>query len=252
MRFIAAVLIVVFVVGGAPVGAGPAPSPASADPAITAAADRATEAAARLAVLAEAIAPAGKVPRQSDPTVAGLLAAVLNTDLLKTRKPSLADLAAVTAWGNAIVSVTNIYAASAQELARLGRGEKAAPSDTRSYIALAPELGRLLDASFVLQNAAVRIVVTDKSVTEADLFYARLAMVTVIAGNLEMISPDGLDPAWRLARLQALQAEVQLASAVLLAADCKTVRDTAASTARKVGDPTLTARLKIYSDALKC
>ncbi len=226
----------------------------SGDPQVVAATDAAAKAAASFATLAKDSATTGKVPRLTDPAAAPVINAVFNVEVLKGKTLGEGDLKPLSDWSLAAVNVGNTYILAGTGVTDPTKiDDKAATRINENTVAYAEELGRYLDAQLVLQSSLARIAAAKKaSAPQSALDQMASGLTQLTSGAIETLATDGLTPAWRQARVDAMTVAAPSIALLLKAEQCRSLHDTADSVAADVKDNALSDRLKAFNTALKC
>jgi hypothetical protein len=229
----------------------------AADSDVTAAAKKATKAAADFAVLAKDSAQTGKVPRQSDPAVGPLLDMLFNLGAV-TSKPALltSDLGALADWGKAIVEVGAFYllaGTGASDLAHAGSDPIKGEQINRNMITYAPEIGRWLDAALTIQTTTGDVAaaaVADHTFAKSGLEQVRGGVTTTVGGFIGALATDGLSDEWRRDRVRVLPTVAPKLANFLPQDQRKRLPESALAVGKSMSDADVKSGLQAFADAL--
>ena len=218
------------------------------------AAQKATTAADAFAALAKDSATSGSVPRGSDPSAAPLLDAVFDVGILRSKaslgEPDIGSLSDWSAAGNKVGIVYILAGTGITDVSQAGNDAKVAAQANRNSAQFASELGRYMDAELALQSTIAGIVATDAGRSGVD--EVRSGVTATITGVITTFPVDGIDTAWRQARVAALEGAAPGAAKLLLPAQCTSIRATADQVGQQLNDPIATQGLKTFASLLKC
>ncbi len=233
--------------------------PAIADTTLAARAAAAHQAADQLLAIGSTADQSSWPLRQSIPTVAPLLDAVLDTEAMPA-DPPLSDFPAISDWGQSIARVGKLYllaGTGADQLAAAGDPKIAAQIE-QNLSTYAAEFGRYADAEMtierVMTRTTIKLIAADPSVlsdpVKADgLRQVRDGIAQSISGILiEEIPAAGFPVEWRRARMPALLAIAPDAAKLLNADSSGALGAQARSLADANPDPALKADLDRFAD----
>jgi hypothetical protein len=231
---------------------------------VAAMSQKASEATGQLLALTKDARRNGAPPRQTDPMVAPLLAAVLDAEVLKTKATlGRADMEALAGWGISAFKAGSVYT-----LAGTGLTDSAkAPNDLRfiqqvdrNIAAYAPEVGRYYDAMLIIDGALADVVAdnfggaeaADTPKTKEAKAKIQLGVASLIYGVIDSFKIKAVSNDWRRSRLQALDYAIPKAAKLLPADQYGELRELSRATAAATRDAAVKHGLENVAAALKC